>query len=95
MVKFIKLNNQKLKIKQYKENSDGTKINIIFDLKSEDYHDITSLLYKGRFHIEVPEKNKVFTGDIINYFTDRTNLYEDNQTAEYNITFKEVNGDSQ
>ena len=76
------------------ETVDGLyKVTIEFNVTSEAYHDIAVLLYRGRFDVEVPDKDKKFKGEIYNYSTSLTNLYEDNQVAVYRLVLKEIRED--
>ncbi|MEB7066539.1 DUF3219 family protein [Mammaliicoccus sciuri] len=76
------------------ETVDGLyKVTIEFNVTSEAYHDIAVLLYRGRFDVEVPDKDKQFKGEIYNYSTSLTNLYEDNQVAVYRLVLKEIRED--
>jgi len=73
------------------ETVDGLyKVTIEFNVTSEAYHDIAVLLYRGRFDVEIPDKDKKFKGEIYNYSTSLTNLYKDNQVAEYRLVLKEI-----
>ena len=90
MVNKILLNNVSIDLKSYEENDGQSEIQIIFDVKSDEYHDIAVLLYHEVFDVEVPERNLKFRGKIVNYYTDRTNLYEAGQVGEYNVTLKDV-----
>jgi len=38
-----------------------------FPVTSEDYHDVTTLLYKGEFDVQVPAQNAAFRGKIVEY----------------------------
>ncbi|MGI2328674.1 DUF3219 family protein [Planococcus sp. YIM B11945] len=64
-----------------------SKKKIAFDFKvtSEEYHDVAVLLYKMEFRIRVPEKELDFPASISNYSTSITNLYEENQVADYKL----------
>jgi hypothetical protein len=81
----------------YKEESVADKASgkpirkIAFDFKvtSADYHDIAVLLYKMDFRIRVPEKGLDFFATITNYSTSITNLYEENQVADYKLELTE------
>lgn len=71
--------------------SGKTKQKIAFDFKvtSAEYHDIAVLLYKMEFRIRVPEQNLDFVAAISNYSTSITNLYEENQVADYKLELTE------
>lgn len=92
LVKEIKLNETLIPIEKYEETIVDGLHNIIIDfkVKSEDYHDIAVLLYKGTFNIEVPEMDLVFIGTIQRYSTSITNLYEDGQIGDYHVSLLEV-----
>ncbi len=68
-----------------------TKRKIAFDFKvtSADYHDIAVLLYQMEFRIRVPEKELDFFAAISNYSTSITNLYVENQVADYKLELTE------
>ncbi len=74
-----------------KQIDELTEIDVIFDVKSEDYHRITTLLYYGSFQVEVPEADLQFYGAIQQYSTSLTNLYEANQVGEFRLVLREVN----
>ncbi|MFD1850925.1 DUF3219 family protein [Oceanobacillus bengalensis] len=65
------------------------KITFTFKVTSEEYHDITSLLYKNDFSVSVPKENLVFNGTIQNYTTSVTNLYEENKVGDFQLTLIE------
>jgi len=92
MVKEIILDNRLIKVNHYeKEKVNGLhQISIVFDVTSEDYHDIATLLYKGTFEVTVPDSVLFFRGIIINYSTSITNLYEKGQVGEYKLTLRET-----
>lgn len=91
MVKEIQLNDTKIKITQYEEEKEENRIRIsvTFNVTSDDYHDITTLLYQGTFDVIVPEKHLEFRGTIQEYSTSITNLYEKGQIGEFKLTLKE------
>ncbi len=67
---------------------------ISFDFKvrsGEDYHHITTLLYKERFDVKVPERNLEFRGSIVNYSTSITNLYQENKVGDFSLALMEIN----
>lgn len=65
------------------------KISFQFQVKSEEYHEITTLLYKNDFKVEVPEENLNFDAVISNYSTSITNLYEENNVGEFRLELME------
>jgi hypothetical protein len=67
------------------------KIDVKFHVTSEDYHDITTLLYKGTFDVVVPETDLAFRGSIQEYSTSITNLYEGGRVGEFVLSLVEVN----
>ena len=92
VVQEILLNDTKIKITHFEEkkNESRTWISVTFNVTSEEYHEITTLLYKGTFDVKVPEKQLEFRGTIQEYSTSITNLYEKGQVGEYKLTLKEV-----
>lgn len=91
MAQEIFLNNRRIELERYIDLSDGrTKISIDFKVKSEDYHDISTLLYEGVFDVYVPESELSFRGSIREYSTSITNLYEKDQVGDYKLTIVEV-----
>lgn len=61
------------------------KIGFHFKVTSEDYHDITTLLYKNDFYVKVPGKNMAFQATIYTYSTSITNLYEENAIGDFSL----------
>lgn len=70
------------------------KISVDFDVTSEEYHDITTLLYVGTFDVKIPERDLTFRGTIYNYSTSLTNLYVKDQIGQYKLTLIEVNDEA-
>ena len=66
------------------------RISLHFNVTSEDYHDVTTLLYKETFDVKVPEKDFMFKGTIQEYSTSITNLYEKDQVGEFTLSLVEV-----
>ncbi|MFD2617567.1 DUF3219 family protein [Terrilactibacillus laevilacticus] len=62
MVNEIILDKTAIKLDQYKEDIDNglITVSIVFQVTSEDYHDIATLLYKGAFDVNVPDRNLTF-----------------------------------
>mgnify|MGYP001245668420 CR=1 FL=1 len=92
MVTDIILNNRSIQVERYKEDTvDGLmRLSIEFKVKSEDYHDVATLLYEGTFDVTVPERDIAFRGSIKQYSTSITNLYEKGQVGDYKLTLLEV-----
>lgn len=92
LVQEILLNDTVIKVMQYREEKvNGLhKISIHFKVTSEDYHDVTTLLYKGMFNVQVPEKGLIFRGTIQEYSTSITNLYEKDQVGDFTLSLLEV-----
>lgn len=59
------------------------KISFSFQVTSEEYHDLAVLLYKNDFQVRIPELELEFPATIHNYATDRTDLYQAGQVADY------------
>ncbi|RLQ96133.1 DUF3219 family protein [Falsibacillus albus] len=92
MVKEILLNEKRIAIKEYEEKlvNGLNAINIVFDVSSDDYHDVAILLYEGYFQVDVPQNGLSFNGTIQQYYTSVTNLYEENQVGEFTLSLLEV-----
>ena len=59
------------------------KVSFSFQVTSEEYHDLAVLLYKNDFQVRIPELELEFPATIHNYATDRTDLYQAGQVADY------------
>ncbi|HLS10201.1 DUF3219 family protein [Lentibacillus sp.] len=66
-----------------------TKLRFDFNVTHETYHDVTTLLYKNDFVINVPEKNLEFPAVISNYSTSITNLYEAGAVGDFKLELTE------
>ncbi len=96
MVKEIYLDDTLIPLTFFKDQTENGlhKIYIEFDVTSEDYHDIATLLYREQFDIDIPEIDTEFRGKIFNYATSLTNLYESEQVAQYNLVLIEIPKDT-
>jgi Protein of unknown function (DUF3219) len=99
MVNEVILNDYTLKVTDYNEEvvkneKTGNELKkISFDFKvrgGDEYHDVTSLLYKNTFDVKVPEKNLEFRGTIHNYYTSRGNFSDENVVADFKLELIEV-----
>lgn len=92
MVTEIVLDDTAIRVDQYQQTLAGGLQVISFDFKvtSEEYHDITTLLYKGTFNVSVPERKLEFKGTIHQYTTSITNLYEKGQVGDFHLSIIEV-----
>ncbi|SMF70646.1 Protein of unknown function [Priestia filamentosa] len=92
MVKEIILNNTLIKVHSFEERkvNNSTEISVGFEVTSEAYHDIATLLCQGTFDVKVPERALSFIGTIKQYSTSITNLYEKGQVGDYSLTLLEV-----
>ncbi|WP_082918206.1 DUF3219 family protein [Oceanobacillus sp. Castelsardo] len=68
-----------------KDDKEVLLISFEFQVKSEDYHEITTLLYKNDFQVEIPDEKLDFHAVIYNYSTSITNLYEENNVGEFRL----------
>lgn len=91
MVSKIILNDRAIQLSSYEEEKvNGLyKVSVLFNVTSEEYHDIATLLYDGTFDVKIPEKELMFRGTIYNYSTSITNLYEENQVGQYTLILVE------
>ncbi|MFD1412666.1 DUF3219 family protein [Oceanobacillus jeddahense] len=87
----IKINGQVFKGKQVEldEVADKKQVAFSFDVTSETYHDVTSLLYENDFEVDIPEKSMTFPATIKKYATSTTNLYEKGKTSEFYLKLRE------
>lgn len=92
LVKEIILDDTTIQVEQYEEvkQNDLTKITIDFKVTSEMYHDIAVLLYRETFNVKVPERGLSFRGSISQYSTSITNLYKEDQVADYKVSLLEL-----
>jgi hypothetical protein len=60
-----------------------------FKVSSEEYHEITTLLYQGEFEIKIPDTETSFRGEIHEYSTSVTNLYESGNVGDFRLVLKE------
>lgn len=92
LVSKIILDERVILLNSYEEEkvNEHYKVSVIFDVTSEEYHDIATLLYNGTFDVKIPEKYIMFRGTIFNYSTSITNLYEKDQVGQYKLTLVEV-----
>ena len=92
MIKEIVLDDTCIKVSHFesKKVNDLHLISVVFNVTSEDYHDIAVLLYKGTFDVKVPTHGWFFKGSIHQYSTSITNLYEKGQIGEYKLSLLEV-----
>lgn len=66
------------------------KVSIEFNVTSAEYHDITTLLYKGIFNVRLPYYHLSFRGKIHHYSTSITNLYEKDQIGTFRLSLIEI-----
>lgn len=87
----IKINGQVFEGRQVElnETADKKQVAFSFDVTSETYHDVTSLLYKNDFEVEIPERFIAFPATINEYSTSTTNLYEKGKTSEFYLKLRE------
>ncbi|WP_433742321.1 DUF3219 family protein [Falsibacillus pallidus] len=92
MPKEVVLNDRVFQAKDFshEEKEGAHQISFLFDVTSEEYHDVATLLYEGAFDVAVPENGLAFRGSIQEYSTSVTNLYEKDQVGEYSLTLLQV-----
>lgn len=83
------LNFQKQWVQLPQELEKKRKISFDFNVTSEEYHDIATLLYQMKFHIRIPDLEWSFAATIANYSTSITDLYKPNQVANYHLELME------
>jgi hypothetical protein len=92
LVNEIFLNDTLINVVHYEEDkvNELNKISVGFNVTSEEYHDITTLLYKGTFDVKVPKRGLSFKGTIQQYSTSFTNLYIKGQVGDFKLSLLEV-----
>lgn len=80
-IKATDFKNEQVRISDAEHGA--TKISFSFKVNSEEYHDVAVLLYKNDFQVRVPDLDLEFPATIHNYATDRTDLYQEGQVADY------------
>lgn len=58
MVSKIMLDDRVIQLSNFEEGKEKGlyTVSVTFDVTSEDYHDIATLLYNGTFDVKIPEK---------------------------------------
>ena len=92
LVNEIILNETTINVYNHEEKTENGlhKMSVEFKVTSEEYHDITTLLYKGTFDVKVPERNLSFRAKIYQYSTSFTNLYIKGQIGYFKLVLLEV-----
>lgn len=90
--KEIILNDRSFRVTSYKEEKINrlNKLTVEFNVTSEEYHDVTTLLYRGTFDVKVLEHDLQFRGSIQQYSTSFTNLYEKGQVGVFTLSLLEL-----
>lgn len=88
----IVLDGESIAVASFKQEkiNDLHQISVVFPVTSEEYHRITTLLYKEIFDVSVPEIELSFRGTIKQYFTSITDLYQKGNTGEFTLTLLEI-----
>lgn len=66
------------------------RISTEFNVTSEEYYDVATLLYKGEFEVKVPANQLAYRGKIVEYSTSVTNLYEGGKVGIFRLVLLEV-----
>jgi hypothetical protein len=92
LVHELILNDTVIKLDHYEEEQVNHlySVTVTFKVTSTNYHDITTLLYKGTFDVKIPERQLAFRGAIQQYSTSVTNLYEQDQVGEFKLSLLET-----
>lgn len=87
----VYLDETKLITNDFQEKSEEStrKISFSFQVSSEEYHHITTLLYNETFTVRVPSKHLHFQAKISQYSTSITNLYIENQIGIFHLELRE------
>ncbi|UJL46786.1 DUF3219 family protein [Virgibacillus sp. NKC19-16] len=68
-----------------KEGKDLLKIGFDFKVRSDESHDVTTLLYKNDFTVQVPGRIPEFSATIYKYSTSITNLSEEGAVGDFKL----------
>lgn len=68
---------------------DLLKIGFDFKVRSDESHDVTTLLYKNDFTVQVPGRNIEFSATIYKYSTSITNLYKEGAVGDFRLELME------
>lgn len=80
----------KLVMGQLKKDEElRTLIDMEFKVSSEDYHDVTSILYKNNFAVQIPSEDIEMEATIYNYYTSITNLYKKGNVGDFKLVLLE------
>ncbi|WP_078547780.1 DUF3219 family protein [Litchfieldia alkalitelluris] len=98
MVKQIRLDEEKINVNNFRseemyDKKSGKKIKKViadFKVSNEDYHRVTTLLYRMTFTVRVLERELEFKGTISNYSTSFTNLYKEGAVGDFHLELIEV-----
>jgi hypothetical protein len=93
----VLLDDYVLKVSDFKEcvkkETDRELKTILFDFKvrgGNEYHNVTVLLYKTTFDVNVPEMDLAFKGTINNYSTSRSDFADENTVADFHLEIIEI-----
>jgi hypothetical protein len=90
MYKKVLINNYPIEAKNlHRETADRERISFEFTVTHEEYHDITTLLYKNDFIVKVPDEGLEFRAVISKYSTSITNLYKQGEEGEFRLELVE------
>lgn len=67
------------------DGKERRKISFDFKVKSEQSHEITTLLYKNDFIVKIPEKELKFPATIYNYSTSITDLTVKDAVGDFKL----------
>lgn len=68
-----------------KNDEKRTSVRFDFKVTHDDYHDVTTLLYKNDFIVKIPDQNLEFPAVINNYSTSITNLYKEGAVGDFKL----------
>lgn len=81
------INDYNIHVEKYQidERASKTFLSVDFKVTHEQYHDITTLLYKNDFKIKLPSENLEFDAVIQTFWTSFTNLYEEGTVGDFHL----------
>ncbi|MGP4073655.1 DUF3219 family protein [Piscibacillus sp. B03] len=81
------IDNYSIDVEQYQVDTRANKsfLSVDFKVTHEQYHDITTLLYKNDFKISLPSENLQFDAMIQTFWTSFTNLYKEGAIGDFHL----------
>jgi len=90
IINGMKIDTTSIKIDKIgKDGESRVKIDLEFQVTSKEYHDVTTMLYKNDFIVEIPKEKLEVQATIYNYSTSITDLYEEGNVGDFKLVLLE------